>query len=81
MQDCRIARFRVTRTGIPRPFECLNPPETYEEGFLLAVNEGNSPYSGAMPGVVELLKQFRKGELPTLNGAVMMTTAAGGFGG
>jgi mannose-6-phosphate isomerase-like protein (cupin superfamily) len=67
--------------GIPRRFECLTPPETYEEGFLLAVNEGNSPYSEAMPGVMELLKQFKKGELPTLNGAIMMTTAAGGFGG
>jgi hypothetical protein len=34
-----------------------------------------------MPGVKDLLMQYKKGDLPTLNGSVLMTTASGGFGG
>jgi mannose-6-phosphate isomerase-like protein (cupin superfamily) len=67
--------------GIPRRFECLVPPETYEEGLLLAINQGDAPYSEAMPGVKDLLIRYQKGDIPTLNGSILLTTTSGGFGG
>jgi mannose-6-phosphate isomerase-like protein (cupin superfamily) len=50
--------------GVPRMFENLVPAPDEEEGFLLAIVAEEAPISEAMPGVMQLLMQARKGELP-----------------
>ena len=71
--------------GVPRRFECLEPPATYDEGLLLAIVSGDAPISEAMPGVKELLQAVNKGTLPTLSvdpdKLPILTTVNGGFGG
>lgn len=77
-------------------FENLVPAPDEEEGFLLAIVAEEAPISEAMPGVMQLLMQASKGELPMLQTGpatdkatggdhpgkpILMTTKSGGFGG
>jgi mannose-6-phosphate isomerase-like protein (cupin superfamily) len=52
--------------GVPRMFENLVPAPDEEEGFLLAIVDDDAPISEAMPGVLQLIMQSNKGELPML---------------
>jgi hypothetical protein len=47
-------------------FENLVPAVDEEEGLLLAIVGEDAPLSEAMPGVVQLLIQASKGDLPML---------------
>ncbi|WP_175821263.1 cupin domain-containing protein [Burkholderia sp. BCC0419] len=68
--------------GVPRCFENVVPTPGDDEGLLLAIVQDDAPLSEAMPGVMELIRQFSDGTLPTLSdGAVPLTTRQGGFGG
>ncbi|MEA2807518.1 MAG: hypothetical protein QOJ17_1659, partial [Rhodospirillaceae bacterium] len=50
--------------GVPRMFENLVPAVDEGEGLLLAIVGEDAPVSEAMPGVVQLLMQASKGDLP-----------------
>jgi mannose-6-phosphate isomerase-like protein (cupin superfamily) len=50
--------------GVPRMFENLAPAVDEGEGLLLAIVGEDAPVSEAMPGVVQLLMQASKGDLP-----------------
>ena len=67
--------------GVPRMFENLVPAVDEEEGLLLAIVGGEAPVSEATPGVVQLLIQATKGDLPMLQTGAADKKQPGNAGG